>query len=189
MQAVVLADRWTARTRVSTTTLVVAVAVVTFVAAQIRIPLPFTPVPITAQTFVVLVGGAALGWRAGAAAQALYIAVGIVGVPVFQDLNGGWTYATGSTGGYLVGFIVAAAVTGYLAERGQDRSVWSAVPAMLFGTVVIYACGVTWLMQVLNTDLSDALTKGMVPFVLGDLAKIALAGLVLPAAWRLTGRR
>ncbi|NNF70185.1 MAG: biotin transporter BioY [Acidimicrobiia bacterium] len=188
MQAVVLADRWSARTRVSTATLVVAVAVLTFVAAQIRIPLPFTPVPITAQTLVVLVGGAALGWRAGAAAQALYVAVGLVGVPVFQDLNGGWTYATGATGGYLVGFIVAAAVTGFLAERGQDRTVWGAVPAILFGTVVIYGMGVTWLMHVLGTDLADALTKGMVPFVLGDLAKIVVAGMALPALWKLTGR-
>lgn len=189
MQAVVLADRWTTRTRVTTGTLVVTVAFLTFVGAQIRLPLPFTPVPITAQTLVVLVGGAALGWRAGAAAQALYVLVGVVGVPVFQDFSGGWAYATGATGGYLVGFVLAAAATGYLAERGQDRTVWGAVPAMLFGTAVVYACGVTWLMRVLGTDLADALTKGMVPFVLGDIAKIALAGTILPAAWRLSGRR
>ena len=162
-------------------------AALTALAAQIRFPLPFTPVPITGQTFAVLLAGAALGSRLGAASQALYLAAGIVGLPVFTGTESGWETFTGATGGYLVGFVVAAAVVGALAERHHDRSILTAVPAFLTGTVIIYVLGVAWLMQVTGWDLAEALVGGVAPFVVGDLIKAAAAGALLPAAWKLTG--
>ena len=187
--ATVLSTRILPRTRVSTAVLVMGFAALTALAAQIRIPLGFTPVPLTGQTFAVLLSGAALGWRAGASAQALYVTVGLAGFPVFQGGEGGWSYATGATAGYLLGFIISAAAVGYLAEQGQDRRVITAVPAMLAGNTVIYLLGVPWLMHVLGTDLAGGLTAGFAPFVVGDLLKIAAAGLLLPALWRLVGER
>ena len=187
--ATVLSTRILPRTRVSTAVLVIGFAALTALAAQIRIPLGFTPVPLTGQTFAVLLSGAALGWRAGASAQALYVAVGLAGFPVFQGGEGGWSYATGATAGYLLGFIISAAAVGYLAEQGQDRRVITAVPAMLAGNTVIYLVGVPWLIHVLGTDLTGGLTAGFAPFVVGDLLKIAAAGLLLPAIWRLVGER
>lgn len=187
--ATVLSTRILPRTRVSTAVLVIGFAALTALAAQIRIPLGFTPVPLTGQTFAVLLSGAALGWRAGASAQALYVAVGLAGFPVFQGGEGGWSYATGATAGYLLGFIISAAAVGYLAEHGQDRRVITAVPAMLAGNTVIYLLGVPWLMRVLGTDLAGGLSAGFAPFVVGDLLKIAAAGLLLPAIWRMVGER
>ncbi|HSR46191.1 MAG TPA: biotin transporter BioY [Acidimicrobiia bacterium] len=188
-QAPVLSTRILPRTRVSIAVLVVGFAALTALAAQIRIPLGFTPVPLTGQTFAVLLSGAVLGLRAGAAAQALYVAAGLAGFPVFQGGEGGWSYATGATAGYLLGFIVSAAAVGYLAEQQQDRRVTTAIPAMLAGNTLIYLCGVPWLMHVLGTDLAGGLTAGFAPFVVGDLLKIAAAGLFLPAVWRLFGER
>jgi biotin transport system substrate-specific component len=177
------------RHAVITAALVIGFALLTAAAAQVRVPLPFTPVPVTGQTFAVLLAGAALGSRAGAASQGLYVLLGLGGLPFFSGGNGGWDYATGPTLGYLVGFVVAAAVVGSLAERQQDRTIATALPAFLAGTVVIYLFGVAWLMASLPTDLTDALVKGMVPFVVGDLLKVALAGTLLPAAWKLAGER
>jgi biotin transport system substrate-specific component len=174
---------------VITAALVVGFALLTALAAQVRIPLPFTPVPVTGQTLAVLLAGAALGSRAGAASQGLYILLGLGGLPFFQGGNGGWEYATGPTLGYLIGFVIAAAAVGYLAERKQDRTIATALPAFLAGTAVIYVFGVAGLMVSLQTDLTDALVKGLVPFVIGDLLKIALAGTLLPAAWKLAGER
>ena len=188
-QATVLSTRILPRTRVSTAVLVIGFAALTAVAAQIRIPLGFTPVPLTGQTFAVLLSGAALGLRAGAAAQALYVAIGLAGFPVFQGGEGGWSYATGATAGYLVGFIVAAAVAGYLAEQRQDRRIVTAIPAMLAGNTIIYLIGVPWLMHVLGVDLAAGLTAGFAPFVVGDLLKIAAVGLLLPAVWKMVGEQ
>lgn len=185
----VLSTRILPRRGVITATLVIGFALLTALAAQLRVPLPFTPVPITGQTFAVLLAGAALGSRAGAASQGLYVLLGLAGFPVFQNGNGGWSYATGPTLGYLIGFIVAAAAVGYLAERKQDRTIATALPAFLAGTAVIYLFGVSWLMLSLPTDLTDALVKGLAPFVVGDLLKVALAGTLLPAAWKLAGER
>ncbi len=187
--APVLSTRILPRTRVSAIALVIGFAALTALAAQIRIPLGFTPVPLTGQTFAVLLSGAVLGWRLGAAAQALYVAVGLAGFPVFQGAEGGWSYATGATAGYLAGFIVAAAAVGYLAEHRQDRRVVTAVPAMLAGNTIIYLLGVSWLMHVLDVDLAAGLAAGFTPFVVGDLLKIAAAGLLLPAMWRVAGER
>lgn len=188
-QATVLATRILPRSRTTTVVLVLAFAALTAAAAQIRIPLGFTPIPLTGQTFAVLLTGAALGWRAGATAQFVYVAAGLIGFPVFQGAEGGWTYATGATGGYLVGFILAAAAVGYLAEQRQDRRITTALPAMLAGNAVIYLAGIPWLMNVVGTDLAGGLTAGFAPFVVSDLIKVAAAGLLLPAIWKMIGER
>ncbi len=166
-------------------------ALLTALAAQIAIPLPFTPVPITGQTFAVLLTGAALGSWAGAGSQLIYVLLGALGLPFYADGSGGWEVLTGATFGYLLGFIVAAWVIGFLAERKQDRKVWSAVPAFLTGSVVIYLFGVAWLYYGFEpiATWEAALVAGVVPFIPGDLLKVALAGLTLPVAWRLVGKR
>ncbi len=185
----VITTRLLPQTRVTSTGVVAGFALLTAAGAQVQIPLWFTPVPITGQTFAVLLSGAALGWRAGAASQGFYLLLGAVGLPFFRGGAGGWEIVTGPTGGYLIGFLVAAAVVGYLAERQQDRVVRTAVPAFLLGSLVIYACGVPWLAVSLGVSGSEAVRLGMMPFILGDLIKIVLAGLALPAAWRLADRR
>ena len=185
----VITTRILPRTRVTTTGLVIGFALLTAAAAQVEIPLWFTPVPITGQTFAVLLSGAALGWHAGAASQGLYLVLGALGLPFFRGGAGGWDIVTGVTGGYLVGFIVAAAVVGYLAEQHRDRAVWTAVPVFAVGSLVIYAFGVPWLAVSLGVSGAEALRLGLVPFIVGDLIKIVLAGLALPVAWRLVDRR
>lgn len=185
----VISTRFVPRTRATAATLVVGFALFTALMAQVEIPLWFTPVPITGQTLAVLLAGAALGSRAGAASQALYVGLGAVGLPFYSGGGGGWEVATGATGGYLVGFVVAAALVGFLAERGQDRTVATAVPAFLAGSVVVYLFGVTWLAAYLDVGATEAMGLGMTPFVVGDLIKVALAGVMLPAAWRLADRR
>ena len=177
------------RHRVRTVALVVGFALLTALAAQISFPLPWTPVPVSGQTFAVLLAGAALGWRAGGASQLLYLVLGAVGLPFYADGSSGWEVVAGSTGGYLVGFVAAAALVGRLAERGQDRALLTSVPAMLAGTAVIYLFGVTWLAHVLDISAATAVEKGLAPFVLGDAVKLAAAGALLPAAWRLAGQR
>lgn len=173
------------RSRVVTASLVVGFALLTALAAQIVIPLPFTPVPITGQTFAVLLAGATLGTTAGAASQGLYVLLGAVGLPFYAGGASGWTVVQGATGGYLIGFIVAAAIVGALAERRQDRAVLTAIPAFLFGSVLIHLFGVPWLAASLDVPWTEAAALGSVPFIPGDLIKIAVAGLMLPAAWKL----
>lgn len=183
----VLLTRLAPRSRVASAAAVVGFALFTALMAQLEIPLWFTPVPITGQTLAVLLTGAALGLRRGAAAQALYVGLGAIGLPFYSGGDGGWVAATGATGGYLVGFVLAAALVGALAERRHDRSVLTAVPAFLTGTVVIYLCGVGWLAGFLDVGAVRAMELGLVPFVVGDLVKVALAGVLLPTAWRLVG--
>jgi biotin transport system substrate-specific component len=169
--------------------LIIAGALLVALFAQISIRLPFTPVPITGQTFAVVLVGAALGsWR-GASSLLLYLILGAAGLPFYAGGEGGWKAVQGATGGYLVGFIVAAWVTGALAERGWDRRFRSSIAAMLTGNLVIYLFGLPWLAFALNASLSKTLELGLYPFVAGDLLKVCLAGLTLPAAWRLFGRR
>jgi biotin transport system substrate-specific component len=175
------------RKRVVTAALVVSFALLTAAAAQFRVSLPFTPVPVTGQTFAVLLAGGVLGSRAGAASQALYWLGGLL-FPFYAGGGKGWEVATGATGGYLVGFIIAAWVVGSLAERGQDRTVASAIPALLVGAVAIHLFGVPWLAHARNIPWQEAVALGSVPFVIGDLVKVALAGLLLPGAWQLTRR-
>jgi biotin transport system substrate-specific component len=176
--------------RVRDVVLVVGFALLTALSAQIVIPLGFTPVPITGQTFMVLAAGGLLGARRGAGSQALYVLMGALGLPFFAEGTGGWEAATGSTAGYLVGFVVAAWLVGSLAERGQDRSVLTAIPAFVVGTVVIYALGAGWLAVSLGIPLTaaagepSAIAFGVAPFLVGDLLKAVLAGVVLPIGWR-----
>jgi len=165
--------------------LVLGGAALTGLAAQIAIPMPGTPVPLTLQTLAALLVGASLGWRRGFAALALYALVGTLGVPWFADGASGWRLASF---GYILGFAVAAALVGWLAERGVDRKIIPTALAMVLGNVVIYACGVPVLMAATGLDLGTALSKGVLPFVLTDAIKIAAAAGILPAAWALVRR-
>ena len=175
---------------ITTTMLMVGFALLTALAAQIVIPIPGSPVPITGQTFAVLLAGAALGARAGAGSQLIYWVMGAVGLPFYAKASGGWEAATGATAGYLVGFIAAAWVVGLLAERGKDRTINTALPAFLAGTTIIYVFGVSWLLISVASisTLGQALTAGLFPFVIGDAAKILAAALLLPAAWKIVDR-
>lgn len=169
--------------------LIAGFALLTALCAQIRIPLGFTPVPITGQTFAVLLSGAVLGSRMGAASQLLYVLMGAAGAPFYAGGNGGWEYATGATMGYLLGFIAAAYAVGYLAEHHQDRRFATSIGAFLTGNLVIYALGVPWLMYSLSWDLVEGVAKGLAPFIIGDTIKIMLAAGVMPVAWKLAGDR
>jgi len=164
-------------------TLIVLGALFVAALAQVKIALPFTPVPLTGQTFAVLLVGATLGSKRGAASMALYMALGALGLPVFAGGEAGLAYLSGATLGYLIGFVMAAYVIGLLAERGLERSVRTSILPFLVGTVIIYACGVTWL-AVLLGSFSKALAAGLLPFLLGDALKLITAALVLPAAWK-----
>lgn len=189
MTSAVITQRVLPRSTVVSILLVAAAAAITALAAQVRIPLPFTPVPITGQTFAVLLTGAALGWKLGSAGQLLYVAVGALGAPVFTDGSAGIEVLTGATGGYLIGFIVAAGLIGRLAERRQDRSFATMFTAFIVGSAVIYLFGVVGLMASTGWPAVEAVEKGVVPFLLGDIVKAAAAGLLLPGAWRLLGDR
>ena len=168
--------------------LVVAGAGLVALCAQIEIPLAFTPVPISGQTFAVLLVGASLGPLLGASSLLVYFCVGLIGAPVYSGGDGGWEIVHGATGGYLVGFIAAAVLTGWLAQRRWDRHFNSAVAAMLSGSVVIYSFGLPWLAKEIGTGLEGTLEAGLYPFVLGDLIKLYLAGMLLPGAWKLVER-
>lgn len=168
--------------------LIAAGALLVAAVAQIRIPLPFTPVPITGQTFGVLLVGTALGaWR-GTSSMLLYVLLGAVGLPVYAGADGGLEVVWGATGGYLLGFIVAGWLVGLLAERGWDRHFRSSVTIMLSGNVVIYLVGLPWLAWVAGTGLETTLQQGFYPFIVGDVVKLYLASLLLPGAWRFVGR-
>jgi biotin transport system substrate-specific component len=156
--------------------------------AQVSIALPFTPVPITGQTFAVLLVGASLGTVRGATSALLYLLLGVAGAPVYAHGAEGFAVITGASGGYLVSYPLASALTGRLAERRWDRRFSSAVGAMLTGNVLIYLIGLPWLAVVLGTGLEKTLELGLYPFVPGDTFKLYLAAALLPAAWRMVGR-
>lgn len=157
-------------------------------AAQVKISLSFTPVPITGQTFAVLLVGASLGALLGLASLGLYLFVGALGAPIYAEGQGGWDVLTGPTGGYIVGFCCAAALVGWMAQRRWDRRFSSAVAAILTGNVVIYLFGLPWLAREIGTGLEGTLEAGLYPFVVGDLLKLYLAGALLPSAWKLVER-
>jgi biotin transport system substrate-specific component len=170
---------------------VLAVAGTALLALSAKLKVPFYPVPMTMQTFAVLVIGMAYGWRLAAATLALYLAEGAAGLPVFAgtpEKGIGVAYMLGPTGGYLLGYVLAAALVGWLAERGWDRGIGFAALAMLAGNAVIYVPGLLWLGAVVGWD-KPVLAWGLAPFLWGDLAKLALAALALPLAWKLVGRR
>lgn len=163
--------------------LILGFSILIGLSAQISIPLPFTPVPITGQTLTVLLTGAVLGSRRGALAVLTYLAQGFAGLPVFAGGKFGLAALFGPTGGYLLGFVVAAFVTGWLAERGWDRDFKTNALAMLAGNVVIYLVGLPWL--AVFTGANQAIALGLLPFIPGDLLKLALATALLPIGWRL----
>ncbi len=156
--------------------------------AQLSLPLPFTPVPITGQTFSVLLMGASLGALRGGLSSLVYVLVGLAGAPIFAGGAHGTAVVLGASGGYLVGYPFVSALTGLLAERRWDRRFSSAVGAMLTGNVVIYLFGLPWLAVVLDTGLERTLELGLYPFVPGDMLKLYLAAALLPGAWRLVRR-
>ena len=168
--------------------LVVAFSLLTALAAQVVIPLPFTPVPLTGQTFAVLLTGALLGSRLGALAMLAYLAEGAAGLPFFRAGAGGVGHLLGPTAGYLLAFPAAAFVTGLLAERGWDRRFLTAAAAMALGSFVILAGGWAWLAFALGSA-ARAFELGVAPFLVGDVVKIALAAALLPAGWALLRRR
>lgn len=162
---------------------VVAGSAVIAAAAQVAVPLPYSPVPVTGQTFAVLLVAGTLGARLGAASVALYVIEGLIGLPVFAGGASGVARLVGPTGGYLVGFVAAAVVVGALVERGFGRRVWTCAVAMLAGEVVIYAFGLAWLARFpLPVGVLEA---GLVPFLVGDAYKLVAAALALPAGWRI----
>lgn len=153
-------------------------------AAQVAIPLPFTPVPLTLQTFAVLLVGAALGSVRGLLSMVVYMVAGLVGVPWFAEGSSAFSKgALAPSFGYIVGFIAAAALVGWLAERGWTRTPWQTAGAMVLGNVVIYAIGVTWLKFALAASWSVALEYGLTPFLIGDGIKILLAAGLFPLMW------
>ena len=162
--------------------LIVGASLVTALAAQIEFRVPWSPVPITGQTFAVLLSGAVLGARRAFLAQLLYLAEGASGLPVFAGGAFGLVKFAGPTGGYLLAFPFAAAVTGILAERGWDRHFFTMLAAMLLGSVVIFASGLAVLSRFVPAD--QLLGAGLLPFLPGDLIKSSLAALAFPAAWR-----
>lgn len=179
--------------------LMIAAGVVLIAAsAQLVIPLPFTPVPITGQTFGVLFSAALLGFRRSLLTVGLYLLLGFVGLPVFAGWSSGLgkvaTFSDGvlalaPSGGYLLGFLLAAGLVGRLAELGWDRRIGGSIAAMLLGNVLIYLFGVPWLMAALSLDIMEGLAQGLYPFLIGDAIKLALAAGLLPAGWWLVKRR
>lgn len=165
---------------------VLVVAGTALMALSAKINVPMFPVPMTMQTFAVLVIGMAYGWRLGGLTLLAYLAEGAVGLPVFAG-GAGIAYMAGPTGGYLAGFAIAAVLVGWLGERGWDRSVAPTLAAMALGTAIIFGLGVAWLSTLIGFE--KAVAAGFVPFLVGAAVKIALAAAVLPFAWRIVGRR
>lgn len=190
LQPTLVGALWPAETAskaVRAVTLMVLGTVALWLSAKIQVPL--YPVPITMQTLVVLVLGVAYGWKLGGATMLLYLAESAVGLPVLAGSwseGGGIQHLYGPTAGYLAGFVVAAALCGWLAQRGWDRSIFRAGAAMVLGNLVIYALGLAWL--AIQIGSADAIKYGLLPFLVGDALKVALGACILPAAWKLVGR-
>jgi biotin transport system substrate-specific component len=184
-QPAVLADVWTdraegAQSLARQAILVLGGAAFVGLAAQVAIPLPFTPVPLTLQTFAVLLAGAALGSLRGVMAMSLYAVAGIAGVPWFAEGSSGFAMASF---GYILGFIAAAGIVGRVAEHGATLTVWRTAGLMVLGNLVIYAVGVTWLKYAIDATWTTALQLGVAPFLIGDVVKIAFAAGLLPLTW------
>ncbi|MFF3329535.1 biotin transporter BioY [Streptomyces sp. NPDC002888] len=180
----VLADLLPA-SRVRDVALVVGGAALTGLAAQISVPVPGSPVPVTGQTFAALLVGTTLGAGRGFLALALYALAGVAGVPWFASGTSG---ASGVSFGYVLGMILASTVVGALARRGADRNVWRTAGAMLVGEAIIYAVGVPYLAYAADISASAAIAAGLTPFLIGDALKAALAMGLLPTAWKLIER-
>ncbi|MGP1252877.1 MAG: biotin transporter BioY [Kiloniellales bacterium] len=166
--------------------LVLALLGAAILTVSAKVQLPMYPVPMTLQTYVVMVIAMAYGWQLGAATVGLYLLQGAVGLPVFAA-GGGFAYFMGPTGGYLIGFLVATLAMGWLAERGWDRRLWLVVPAVALGTVIIFALGVTWLSVPLGS-FERAVEAGLLPFLPGAAVKLVLAAATVPVAWHFVKR-
>jgi len=176
--------------RVRHLALILAGTLLIALSAQVVFYLPGNPVPYTGQTFGVLLSAGALGFRRAVAASSLYLVLGLVGLPVFAGATHGLGILEGPTGGYLIGFVVASALVGRLAELGWDRNVAGSIGAMLLGEVAIYAIGVPWLAVTFeHNNLAAAVADGFLPYVLSDGLKMLLAAIAFPAAWWIVGRR
>lgn len=184
------AEIWAASRRGLLRNMVLAFAGTLLLTLSAKVQMPFWPVPMTMQTLVVLLIGTAYGWKLGGATILLYLAEGVMGLPVFAgtpEKGIGLAYVLGPTGGYLIGFVLAAVATGWLAERGWDRSRWRTAGAMTIGMALIYICGLTWLGSLIGWD-KPVFRMGLLPFIPGDILKIAIAILLLPALWKRVGR-
>ncbi|SEE80316.1 biotin transporter BioY [Ruania alba] len=168
--------------------LVSGAVVLTALLAQVSLPVPGSPVPVTGQTLAVLLVGTTMGLRRGVVAMGAYLLLGAVGMPVFADGGSGAVALIGPTGGYLAGFLLAAAVMGRLAERGWDRSPLRMLGLGLLGQATVFAVGVPWLALSAGLGPAEAIAAGFTPFIVGGLIKGALAGMLLPSAWRLVRR-
>ncbi|MEB3360270.1 MAG: biotin transporter BioY [Synechococcales bacterium] len=186
MTYVTYADLWKpaeqSRTWLYNLALILGGSLIIGLCAQVSIPLPFSPVPITAQTFAVLLAGILLGHRRGMLCVATYLAEGLAGLPVFSNGGAGIAHLLGPTGGYLVGYLGAATLVGWLAEQGWDRKFSTTFLAMLLGNVVLYISGLAWL--AVFTGVEQALPLGLYPFIPGDLFKIAIATATVPLGWK-----
>ena len=192
MQATLTQQLWPAKPQVQWLRALVLMGVGSaLLTASAKLSVPFYPVPFTFQTLMVLLLGMAYGWRLGLATVALYLAQGAMGLPVFSgspEKGLGLAYLMGGTGGYLMGFLPAVAIAGWLGERGWDRSSFKVSVAMLAGNLAIYVPGLMWLGALLGWD-QPILAWGLLPFILSDVLKIGLAVVALPAARRLVDRR
>ena len=193
----VLAQQFASPSLLKNITLAILGTLAIWVSAKIQIP--FYPVPMTMQVFVVLAIGAAFGSRLGAATVLLYLAEGAAGLPVFAgtpEKGIGLAYMAGPTGGFLIGFVIAAFITGTLAERGWDRNFVTTALAMLFGLAAIYALGLLWLAAPFlpitefgGIGFDKAIQFGLQPFIIADLVKVALAAMLFPMIWKMIGNK
>lgn len=185
--APVLATRILPKSRLASALAIVGFAAFTALAAQISFRIPPIEVPFTGSTMAVLLTGGVLGSRKGALSMLLYLAAGAVELPVYAEQSSGIDTFMGATGGYLVGFVVAAWVVGKMAERRWDRQVLKGVVAFALGSLIIYALGVAGLMANVGMSLPDAIANGVIPFLIWDALKALAAGLLMPGAWKLVG--
>lgn len=187
-----IVDRVIPRSLLADAALVIAGTALVAALAQVAIPL--WPVPVTGQTLAVLLVGASLGAARGAASLSLYALLGAIGLPIYSDASSGWTVLAGPTGGYIVGFIVSAAIVGWAAERRWDRGWLKAAVTFVGGSLVVFAIGLPWLSYSLGSlglpnDLQATLVAGFYPFIIGGVIKAAIAAAVLPAIWKSVERR
>ena len=176
-------------TALSNAALVVSGVLGLAVLAQIAVPVPGSPVPVTGQTLGVLILGTAYGSTLGVTTFAMYILVGIAGAPVFADSGHGWDRIAGATGGYLIGMLVATFILGQLARFRLDQNFLTALPSMLIGTITTFSFGLVWLQQYTGESWNWTIEKGLTPFIVGEVLKIAIAGTSLPAVWRVVNRK
>jgi len=159
------------------------------VMAQISLPIPGSPVPVTGQTLAVLLLGAAYGANLGATTLFAYLSIGVAGAPIFAQGTHGWSRVYGATGGYLVGMVITSYLVGYLAERKWDQRIATVIPTMILGNVVTFSLGLFWLHQYTGQGWAWTFSAGLSPFILGEVIKIAIASTALPSVWRFVSKR